>query len=248
MRRPVLYRPIMSGMVAATRSCRVTLAVFAIAVVLAPPLEAHDAERTQVTLTFAPDGRFDLVVSNDANWLLLRLERFGPEPAAPTTGSLSASDRDARLAALSQVFIDRVVLFVDGHEVRPESVTFVAPRSEATGESGTLGAYRLRGWMPPEARSLRWYYGLVIDPYPLAVRRADGREVSEVVLGDAWSGPLDMSGQFVVPGRWHVARRYVALAFAAILPRGPEHVLFVLGLLLLGAPSRAWPCGSACSP
>ena len=53
--------------------------------------------------------------------------------------------------------------------------------------------------MPPDARTLRWFYGLVIDPYPLTIRRADGRIVVEEVQGDAWSRTIDLSGQFHGP-------------------------------------------------
>ncbi|HEY6214476.1 MAG TPA: hypothetical protein VIW45_19420 [Vicinamibacterales bacterium] len=139
-------------------------------VFLRAALLAHDIERTQVTLTFARDGAFVLDVANDPNWLKLRLERFtGP-------------------------FSDRVVLWVDGREIRPASIEYVAPRDETA-----LAIYRMRGTMPLDAKSLRWYYGLVIDPYPLTVRRADGRIVVEEIAGDAWSGAIDLSGQFTQP-------------------------------------------------
>jgi hypothetical protein len=62
-----------------------------------------------------------------------------------------------------------------------------------------VATHRLRGRMPSGARTLRWYYGLVIDPYPLAVRRADGRVVIEEIAGDAWSGTIDLTGQFHAP-------------------------------------------------
>jgi hypothetical protein len=134
---------------------------------------AHDFERTQVTLTFARDGSFVLDVANDAVWLEHRLIPF--RDAAPQH---------------APSFADRVVLFVDGREVRPASVERVAAPAP-------LAAYRMRGRVPADARSLRWYYGLPIDPYPLTVRRADGRIVTEEIAGDAWSGPVDLSGQFV---------------------------------------------------
>ena len=74
---------------------------------------------------------------------------------------------------------------------RPESVEFFP--------GPTVATHRLRGRLPPDARTLRWYYGLVIDPYPLAVRRADGRVVIEEIAGDAWSGTIDLTGQFHAP-------------------------------------------------
>ena len=139
-----------------------------IAVALWPSVAAaHDLERTQVVLAFERDGSFVLDVSNDPSWLKLRLESF--------PGS----------------FADRVVLWVDGHEMRPTSVEFIPGPTRAT--------HRLRGRMPTDAHSLRWYYGLVIDPYPLAFRRADGRVVVEEIGGDAWSRTIDLSGQFRAP-------------------------------------------------
>jgi len=84
--------------------------------------QAHDLERTQVLLTFARDGSFVLDVANDPNWLKLRLESF-PGP-----------------------FADRIVMWVDGREVRPASVEFMP---------GAPAVHRMRGRMPREARTLR---------------------------------------------------------------------------------------------
>ena len=142
---------------------RSTLIVLALGVAL----HAHDLERTQVLIVFARDGSFVADVANDPAWLKLRLESI-PGP-----------------------FADRVVFWVDGREIRPESVELRA------GEQSSI--YRLRGHMPMNARSLRWFYGLVIDPYPLTIRRADGRMVVEEVQGDAWSRTIDLSGQFHAP-------------------------------------------------
>ena len=137
-----------------------------ILIAIAIPAAGHDLEKTQVSITFARDGSFVADVANDPSWLKLRLESI-PGP-----------------------FADRVVLWVDGREIRPESVEFIA---------GTSAVNRLRGRVPTDARTLRWFYGLVIDPYPLTIRRADGRLIVEEVGGDAWSRTIDLSGQFQAP-------------------------------------------------
>jgi hypothetical protein len=168
-----------------SRSLRSSLAAGVALVALASPLRAHDLERTHVLLTFARDGSFVLDVANDPRWLKLRLESF--------PGS----------------FADRIVLWVDGHEVRPTSVEYL-PAAE-TDAAAPLGRHRLRGRFPADAHTLRWYYGLVIDPYPLTVRRADGRMLVEEISGDAWSRTIDVSGQFkrtwvsATVGGWIVA-------------------------------------------
>jgi hypothetical protein len=138
-----------------------------LALLSATPVSAHDLEHTQVLVTFTRDGSFIVDVANDPAWLKLRLEPF--------TGS----------------FADRVVLWVDGKEIRPTSVEYLRPAAE-----GALATHRLRGRLPIDAHTLRWYYGLVIDPYPMTIRRADGRVIVEDVRGDAWSRTIDVSGQF----------------------------------------------------
>ncbi len=207
------------------------LAALAAAVALSATLSAHDLERTQVALSFASDGSFVLEVANDPQWLLLRLESFAGGRVPP---DLTPAARDARLHELGVVFIDRVVLFVDGREVRPSSAEYLSPRAQAANDVlPPLATFRLRGRMPADARQLRWLYGLVIDPYPLTISRADGRIAREWVEGSNWSGVLDLSGQFRQATRWDVVREYLALGFTHILPKGIDHILFVLGLFLL---------------
>lgn len=202
----------------------------------ASDVRAHDLERTQISLTFARDGSFVLDVANDPNWLLLRLEPFAGRPA-PT--AVAPQERDRRLRELGGVFIDRIVLFVDGHEVRPSSAEYLPPRPTTTSDMRPpLATYRLRGRLAADARTLRWFYGLVIDPYPLTIRQPDGRAHTTWVAGDAWSEALDLSSQFRPPTRLEVARQYLALGYTHILPRGVDHVLFVVGLLLLSLKLR----------
>jgi len=151
-------------------------------------IAAHDAERTQVTIAFARDGSFVVDVSNDPGWLKLRLASFeGP-------------------------FVDRVVVWVDGREVRPTSFEYIAPRRDD--EPAT---YRLRGRVPPDAQTLRWYYGMVADPYPLTIHRADGRTIDETVAGDAWSRTIDIGGQFAAPWRVRIEQQAPIAGMVAVM-------------------------------
>jgi hypothetical protein len=206
----------------------------------AVPAFGHDLERTEVTLRFAADTTFELDIANDPDWLLLRLEPFAIESGipgrSPTTPArpLSVAERDAWLARFAPVVIDRVVLWVDGHEVRPSTAEFIAPRAKTPADDvSPLGTYRLRGRMPAAARSLRWFYGIVIDPYPLTVQRADGRELKETILGKAWSETLDLAGQFDRPSSRDVIARYLPLGLRYIRTTGLGQILFVLCLLLM---------------
>jgi hypothetical protein len=193
---------------------------------------AHEAERTKVTLTLAADGHFDLDVANDPMWLLLRLETFvgGTVPA-----NLTPEQRDARLAQLTGVFADRIVLFVDSHEVRATTVEYQRPGGGSQEPEGTLASFHLTGTMPRDATRLRWLYGLVADKYPLDIRKPDGTSTIEWIDGTNWSGVIDLSRTFTRPTRIEIVRQYLWLGYTHILPKGADHILFVLGLFLLSA-------------
>lgn len=211
-------------------------AACALVLLLAAAPAAHELERTQVSLTLAPDGSFVLDVANDPTWLVMRLEPFaGPATTAPS----DAAARDARLAALGDVFADRLVLFLDGEEIRARSVEYIPPRPQTPADVyPPLATYRLRGRLPRDPRTLRWFYGIVIDPYPLTIRRADGGTRTEWIGGPYWSAPIDLTGQFVQPSTWDVAKQYLTLGYTHILPKGLDHILFVLGLFLLSTKLR----------
>ena len=188
---------------------------------------AHEAERTRVTLALQANGQFVLTVENDPTWLLLRLETFAGGSVPP---NLSPDDRDARLAQLTEVFADRIVLFVDAHEVRATTVAYHPPPPEP---ENALATYRLTGVMPRDATRLRWLYGLVADPYPLEIRQPDGSSTIEWIHGTNWSGVIDLSKSFTRPTRFEVARQYLWLGYTHILPKGLDHILFVIGIFLL---------------
>ena len=78
----------------------------------------------------------------------------------------------------------------------------------------------------------------MIDPYPLTIHRADGRAMTEWVQGSNWSGVLDLTGQFRQATRLEVVAEYLALGYTHILPKGLDHILFVLGLFLLSVRVR----------
>ena len=224
------------------RRAGVCTAVMALA--LTSGVTAHDLERTTVHLTLAPDGAFTLRLAHDPAWLLLRMESFAggapPEAASPAA-------RDARLALLAPAALDRVVLFVETadasgravrHEVRPTVSEYSPPPAVVPGGQFALAAYTLRGQLPPTAWSLRWYYGMVADPYPFTITLADGSTRTEWVQGDAWSTSLPLGGPFATPTLSTRLGEYLLLGYTHILPKGLDHILFVVGLFLLSARLR----------
>src|SRR5256884_4755423 len=55
---------------------------------------------------------------------------------------------------------------------------------------------KMRSTVTVSAQTLRWYYGLVIDPYSLTIRRAGGQMIVAQVHVDAWNLTIDLYVQF----------------------------------------------------
>jgi hydrogenase/urease accessory protein HupE len=87
--------------------------------------------------------------------------------------------------------------------------------------------------MPRDATRLRWLYGLVGDRYPLEIRQPDGSSTIEWIDGTNWSGAIDLSKSFTRPTRMEIVRQYLWLGYTHILPKGLDHILFVIGIFLL---------------
>ncbi len=224
-----------AGSEGAPRAAHLVAAALVALLALQATPHAHDLERTTVHLTVAADGAFTLRLAHDPAWLLLRMGSFA---GGVSTDTSDPAERDGRLTALAPQAIDRVVLFVDGHEVRPVSADYSPPPYAVPAGQVALAAYTLHGRLPPGARTLRWYYGLVVDPYPLTVALADGSSVTEWIQGDAWSTTLALGGPFARPTVFARLREYLVLGYTHILPNGLDHILFVVGLFLLRAQLR----------
>jgi len=93
---------------------------------------------------------------------------------------------------------------------------------------------RLSGSIPPGARTLRWTYAPEYGGSVLRLRRAGASEViaAWVREGEA-SATYPLAGDVAGATRSAVFGQYLVLGFTHILPKGLDHMLFVLGLFLL---------------
>ena len=197
-------------------------------VLLSRPAAAHEIENTHVLISFLSGIEYRIDVLNDADWLWLQ---FHPEAA-----ELPPVDvRDARLAELAPQFATGITLLFDGNSVEPRTVTYLPPlerdRSAPMGLAEP-GLMRLSGTAPPGARTFQIGYDLVVDEYPLTVAPAVGAPVTRWLLAAQVSEAFDI-GALQPLTRWQVATQYLGLGFTHILPKGLDHILFVLGLFLL---------------
>lgn len=193
---------------------------------------AHEIGTMRVSALLV-DGRYDIAIVTDAVSLLEKLDAAAgaPGPAAPATG-VNPAALGTRLVALDEVFRRRVEVAFDGSPVRPAITYSVSPAVDAT--SAPLAAIHLSGAMPRGARHFTWLYSWSFASYALSMKsREAGDPVTEWLEGAERSTPLAVAGS-PRPGRLATAWQYLVLGFTHIVPHGLDHVLFVIGLFLLG--------------
>jgi hypothetical protein len=197
------------------RLCLVTVAICLAAA--GARVGAHEIGTTRVSVAFPSPERYVIEIVTDAASLGAKLDTLAP-----------ASREDALLR--------RVVVAFDSTPVRP-SVSFAISRP-ADATTPAIATIRLTGARPGAARTITWSYGWTFSSYALSIEQP-GRAAPAVVWldGSETSAPLvliDASGG----GRWATAVRYLGLGFTHIVPKGLDHVLFVLGIFLLARRTR----------
>ena len=192
----------------------------------AGPAHAHEIENTHVLITFSPEGQYQIDILNDADWMWLRLT--GGQDPLPAT-----ADRDRQLADLTQRFADAITF--DGEPVDVSDVEYVPPvTSHLPDAVGWVepGLMRVSGPTTLNARTFQFAYDLIEDPYPLTISPPTGEPVTRWLVAWELSEPFAIA--LMVPmTRLEVSRQYLGLDFLHILPRGLDHILFVIGLFLL---------------
>ncbi len=193
------------------------------------PARAHDIGETQLTLDVHDDRSFVLDILTDPDALLARL--LGSDPSAAL--ALDPASRDARLASLGAAVLASAHVSADGVAL-PSTYEYRAPALDAT--AAGLATLRLRGTLPPAARTLQVRYGWSAGTVPVTLQRTAGGPRTVWVEPGAVSEPLPIESRR--PPLWRTAIEYLGLGFTHILPHGTDHILFVVGLCLLRLKAR----------
>ena len=219
----------------ARRLARLTLVIL-----FASPVSAaaHPLTFTDTTVALRADGTFevDLIVDLDALALGASQAADDAELVA-TLRALSAAELDGRVSRLRTLFQRRVRLRFDG-EPAPFAVSFPDRGTPAATESAIptlLGlTARLTGTVPTGATELEFFASRAFSDVHLTIRDETRDLATRSVLErGARSDPFTLTGPIEPPTTLEIGRQYLQLGFVHIVPRGLDHILFVLGLCLL---------------
>lgn len=203
----------------------------------------HPLAFSDTTVVLRADGAFqaDLIVDLDALALGAPQSTDDAELVAALT-ALTPDEFAGQLAGLRRLFQRRVRFRFDGAPA-PFEVTFPDYGAAAATESvipTLLGlTARLTGTVPPGATALEFFASRAFSDVNLTIRdEARDLTIQALVEAGARSDPFTLAGPVEPRDTWSIGATYLRLGFLHIVPLGLDHVLFVLGLFLLGAELR----------
>lgn len=170
---------------------------------VAPTLAAHEIGTTRVRIVFARDHTYTV----ELNAGRATLER--------------------KLRAPLQEALPRLV--------RATHLRFgtLEALPAATLRGGATATLVLSGEIPRGAEAFTWSFGLASSAYALSIEMPGQPARTEWIDGDTSSRSFPLDASLATPGRLELLRQYLVLGFTHIVPLGFDHILFVLGMLLL---------------
>ncbi|MBX2825360.1 MAG: HupE/UreJ family protein [Gammaproteobacteria bacterium] len=230
------------------------LLVFALALnfVLVPKSHAHEPVPVVALVTLNPQ---ELAVTLNVHLesVLPTLITRGPESASssdrsvnPESDSAPPADRSfdtlypdelrTEFTRVQSRFLQAVTPVADGSAGRK----ILAPVFKELHISPTAGeddlrrsTLRLTIAIPADAETLQWYWPKPMGELHLQVKSDAGRELLTTVVAEGESSPALKLHQSASMGAGHTFVNYVRAGFRHILPLGLDHLLFIVGLVIL---------------
>jgi hydrogenase/urease accessory protein HupE len=209
------------------------VALAALVVCMCAGVSAHEIGKTQASVII-DQGAYTIDVIVDPDGLLKKLEVFS---GAPLSSGLDRTERDRRIGTLASTFLDRVVVRFDNRIDRPAFA--YRPASTFGDIAAAPSVVRLTGRVPSGASVMTFAYGLALGSYALNARIGNSALQTLWLDGTGESPAISLKAPPPPPTTMAVARQYFALGYTHILPKGLDHILFVLGIFLLSARWRS---------
>ena len=204
------------------------------------PAAAHEIRPAVVDVHLHADGNYQLALQVNMEAILA-----GVSPAHSDTNespnaesynrlrALPAGRLEERIHAFWPQYRDGLRLDFDGRRSAPELTALDIPESGDLARA-RLTTVRLAGSIPPGAKTLRWTYAPRYGGSVLRLHRAGASEITAVWVREGESSAAyPLAGDIAGAARTAVFGQYLVLGFTHILPKGLDHMLFVLGLFLL---------------
>jgi hydrogenase/urease accessory protein HupE len=204
------------------------------------PAGAHEIRPAVVDVHLQADGTYQVALQVNMEALLAGVSPTHSDTnESPNAESynrlraLPAGKLEERIRAFWPQYREGLHLGFDGDRSAPVLTALDIPEPGDLVRA-RLTTVRLSGSIAPGAKTLRWTYAPQYGGSVLRLHRIGDSEViaAWVREGEA-SATYPLAGDVAATTRSAVFGQYLVLGFTHILPKGLDHMLFVLGLFLL---------------
>jgi hydrogenase/urease accessory protein HupE len=198
-------------------------------------LSSHELGTIRVSVRFQKDGTYIVDAIVDRQHLPPGFGSSGTsipnrfEPIENLTPEL-----EKRIGPLIADAINGASITFDGKPVSPRAALVLPEGSTAAVPDAGEITIRLTGEIPGGAKTFGWQNAGAPGANMLTIRNEGDEAASrQWVEGNTKSEPFTLKSEIVPMTRSQVMRTYLKLGFTHILPKGTDHILFVLGIFLL---------------
>jgi len=226
------------------RMRRLSFSLALLALAAAGQVRAHNFTITDALVVLKTDGTYVVDLTVDVDALALGVSPSTPsDEVVAELESMTAGEFESSIERAKDTLRRRIRIRFDGTKQRPEvSFPEMGTNLIARYEVPTLlgATARLTGTIPEEAVELTFGASRSFMAVHLTIlEQSTASGVRRILEAGADSEPYLLGQPAQPPDRARVIADYVVLGFTHILPKGLDHILFVLGLFLLS--TRAKP-------
>jgi hypothetical protein len=207
--------------------------------VLAHGAHAHEIRPAIATVSFSAD-RYDIELSANMEAVMAGVspqhQDTDESPNAQTYNQLRElppAVLEGKIREFLPRYLEGIGIHFDAARVQPALCSIAVPEVGDTARA-RLSLLRLCGDIPTGARAFQWSYAADFGESILRLPGVSGGEAVALWLKDGAQSEAYLLGVGLEQKtRRQVIAQYTALGFTHILPKGLDHILFVLGLFLL---------------
>ncbi|MGB5252234.1 MAG: HupE/UreJ family protein [Sedimenticolaceae bacterium] len=217
---------------------------------LAAPVFADIVKPALVEISVFSEGRFRIEVRASIEALLTGINsQYKDTTQAPTAEEYDRL-RELEAPALAQAFepfkqemLNAIELRFDGRPAQAEITAVDIPVPGYT-KVPRISLIVLEGDIPVDTKTLSWYYPAAFGDNAVRVRQVDEQNAQwhwsswQWIREDRASEAFSLTEVFTQPDFLTVVVDYVGAGFDHIIPKGLDHILFVLGLFLFSTRMR----------
>ncbi len=205
---------------------------------------------TLVEISVFTDGTYQVEVRASIEALLTGInsqyKNTKESPNAQAYDDLRVLEKEqlaAEFKKFHQKFTQIVKLKFDD-KIVPLTVTKVDIPEPGYTKVPRISVITLSGEIDREVKSISWYYPAAFADNAVRVRQVDKEAQKwhwsnwQWLRKDNWSKPFDLTEVFHQQPTWSVIKDYTRAGFDHILPKGMDHILFILGIFLLSIKLR----------